>query len=107
MRWPITHDQPDSEIPAKELAALDAMVNLSDDALWAVAREQMPADIQVRMSVLMTKNNFGTITDEEYADLTAYSEEGNKLTLRKATAMKYLMDRGHKVTLDDLKPVDE
>lgn len=103
----MTHDQSDSEISAEELAALEAMQNLSDDALWAVAREQMPAEAQARMSVLMTKNNFGTITDEEYAELTAHVEEGNKLTLRKATAMKYLMDRGYKVTLDDLKPVDE
>ena len=97
----MTHDQPNSEIPAEELAALEAMANLSDDALWAAAREQMPADIQARVSVLMTKNNFGTITDEEYAELAAHVE-GDKLTLRKATAMKYLMDRGYKVTLDDL-----
>lgn len=103
----MTHDQPNSEISAEELATLEAMQNLSDDALWAVAREQMPAEAQARMSVLMTRNNFGTITNEEYAELTAHVEEGNKLTLRKATAMKYLMDRGYKVTLDDLKPVDE
>ena len=103
----MTHDQSDSEIPAEEWAALEAMVNLSDDALWAAAREQMSAEVQARMSVLMTKNNFGTITDEEYAELAAHVEEGDKLTLRKATAMKYLMDRGYKVTLDDLRPVDE
>jgi hypothetical protein len=103
----VTHDRPDSEIPAEEWAALEAMVNLSDEALWAAAREQMPADIQARMSVLMTKNNFGTITDVEYAELAAHVEEGDKPTLRKATAMKYLIDRGYKVTLDDLKPVDE
>jgi hypothetical protein len=103
----MTHDQPDSEIPAEEWAALEALANLADDALWEAAREQMPADIQARMSVLMTKNNFGTITDEEYAELAAHVEEGDNLTLRKATAMKYLMDRGYKVTLDDLKPVDE
>src|SRR5690606_7840839 len=107
MRWRMTHDQSDSEIPAEEWTALEAMVNLSDDALWAAAREQMSAEVQARMSVLMTKNNFGTITDEEYAELAAHVEEGDKLTLRKATAMKYLMDRGYKVTLDDLRPVDE
>lgn len=99
------YDQSDSEIPAEELAALRAMANLSDDALWAVAREQMPDEVQTRMSVRMTKNNFGTITDEEYAELAAHVEEGDKLTLRKSTAMKYLVDRGYKVTLDDLKPV--
>lgn len=102
----MAHDQTDSEIPAEELAALEAMANLSDDALWVAAREQMPADIQARMSVLMTKNTRGTITNDEYAELAAHVEEGNKLTLRKATAMKYLMDRGYKVTLDDLKPTE-
>lgn len=29
----MTHDQSDSEIPAEEWAALEAMVHLSDDAL--------------------------------------------------------------------------
>jgi hypothetical protein len=53
----MSHDQPDSEIPAEELAALRAMENLSDDALWQTAREQMPADVQARMTVLMTRNN--------------------------------------------------
>lgn len=103
----MTDDQPDPEISAEQLAALEPMENLSDDALWAAAREQMPARVQVRMSVLMTKNNFGTITDEEYAELSAHVEEGDTLTLRKATAMKYLTDRGYKVSLDDLKPVDQ
>ncbi len=99
----MNHNQSNSEIQAEELAALEAMVNLSDDALWTAAREQMPADIQARMSVLMTKNTRGTITDEEYSELAAHVEEGNKLMLRKATAMKYLMDHGYKITLDDLK----
>ncbi|MCB9453109.1 MAG: hypothetical protein H6672_16870 [Anaerolineaceae bacterium] len=52
------YDQSDSKIPAEELAALRAMVNLSDDALWAVAREQMSDEVLTRMSVLMTKNHF-------------------------------------------------
>jgi len=96
-----------SDIPEEELAALEAMANLSDDALWVAAHEQMPADVQARMSVLMTKNNFGTITDEEYAELAAYVEEGDKLILRKSYAMKHLMDRGYTVTFDDLTPLDE
>lgn len=103
----MTHDQPDSEIPAEELAALKAMENLSNDALWTAVREQMPADIQARMSVLMNKNNFGTITDDEYAELAAHVEEGDKLMLRKSQAMKYLTERGYKITLDDLKPLGE
>lgn len=97
----MSDNQRKSEIPAEELAALEAMANLSDDALWVAAREQMPAEVQARMSVLMTKNNFGTITDEEYAELAAYVAEGDKLMLRKSYAMKHLMDRGYKVTFDD------
>jgi hypothetical protein len=99
----MSDDLPDSKIPAEELAALRAMESLSNDALWAVAREQMPADIQARMSVLMTKNNFGTITDEEYAEFSMHVQEGDKLKLRKSQAMKYLVDRGYEITLDDLK----
>lgn len=95
------------EIPAEELAALEQMANLSDDELWVAAREQMPADVQTRMSILMTKNNLGPITDEEYAELSMWVEEGNKLTLRKSYAMRYLFERGYKITFDDLKPEDE
>ena len=100
-------DQHEDGIPAEELAALEQMAQLSDDELWAAAREQMPTEVQARMSVLMTKNNFGTITDEEYAELTMWVKEGDKLMLRKSYAMGYLMDRGYKVTLDDLKPIDD
>lgn len=101
----VNHDT--DEIPPEELAALEQMVQFSDDELWAAAREQMPADAQSRMSVLMTKNNFGTITDEEYTELSMWVEEGNKLTLRKSYAMRYLMDRGYKITSDALKPIDD
>ena len=45
----------------------------------------------------MTRNTRGTITDTEYAELTELVERGNKLTLRKAQAMKYLTERGHVV----------
>lgn len=80
---------------------------LSDDALWTMAREQMASARQERMQVLMDKNTFGTITDEEYDELTQLVEQGQRLALRKAEAMKLLLDRGYPVTLDSLKPADE
>lgn len=103
----MTDDLQDSGIPAEEIAMLRDMVHLTDEELWVAAREQMPADIQARMSVPMTKNNFGTITDDEYAELSAHVEEGNKLTLRKSYAMRYLFERGYKITLDNLRPIDD
>ena len=69
----MTENQQNSGIPAEELAALEAMSNLSG---------------------------------EEYAELAAYVEEGNKLMLRKSYAMKHLMDRGYTVTFDDLKSIN-
>lgn len=95
------------DIPLNEQAELKAMTYLSDDALFSMMREQMPQAKQARMSVLMSKNNQGTISDEERAELVTLVEDGQRLTLRKATAMNILMDRGYKVTLDDMKPVDE
>jgi predicted CopG family antitoxin len=100
-------DQPLFDLPDDEKEELKAMAYLSDDTLWTIAREQMQKPLQERMSVLMTKNTKGTITDDEYAELTQLVERGNRLTLRKAQAMKYLTERGHKITLDDLNPIDE
>src|SRR5690606_34908444 len=100
-------DQPLFDLPDDEKEELKAMAYLSDDTLWTIAREQMQKPLQERMSVLMTKNTKGTITDDEYAELTQLVESGNRLTLRKAQAMKYLTERRHKITLDDLYPIDE
>jgi len=100
-------DQPIFDLPDDEKEELRAMAYLSDDTLWTIAREQMQKALQEHMAALMTKNTQGTITPAEYTALTELVERGNRLTLRKAQAMKYLTERGYKVTLDDLKPTDE
>ncbi len=100
-------DEPVFDLPNDEKEELKAMAYLSDDTLWTIAREQMPKAVQEHMSVLMTGNTRGTITSNEYSELSELVERGNRLTLRKAQAMKYLIDRGYKVTMDDLKPADE
>lgn len=95
------------DIPLNEQAELKAMTYLSDNALFSMMREQMPQIKQAQMSVLMDKNNQGTISDEEHAELVTLVEDGQRLTLRKAAAMNILMDRGYKLTLDDMKPIDD
>lgn len=99
--------EPEFDLPADEKAELKAMAYLSDDTLWTIAREQMARVVRERMSVLMSKNTRGTITDNERVELTDLVERGNRLTLRKAQAMKYLTERGHTVTMDNLQPDDE
>ena len=54
-------DQPLLDIPSDERAELHALTYLSDDTLWTIAREQMPAALQDEMSQLMDKNSEGTI----------------------------------------------
>ena len=99
-------DQPMLDLPSDERAELQAMSYLSTDVLWTIAREQMPPDLQHAMSQLMEKNSQGTITEDEFRDLSALAERGQRLTLRKAQAMKLLVDRGYAVSLDALKPTD-
>jgi hypothetical protein len=100
-------EQPILDIPRNERAELQAMSYLSTDALWTIAREQVPHDLQQTMSQLMEKNSQGTLTAEELDDLAALVERGQRLTLRKAQAMKLLLERGYSVSLEALKPADE
>ena len=99
-------DQPLLELPSDERAELHAMSYLSTDALWTIAREQMLPDLQQSMGQLMEKNSQGTITAEEFRDLSALMERGQRLTLRKAQAMKLLLERGYAVSFEALKPTD-
>jgi hypothetical protein len=100
-------DEPTFDLPTDERDELKAMAYLSDDTLWTIARERIQTAVQERMSALMTRNTRGTITDAEHKELAELVERGNRLTLRKAQAMKYLTERGHTIRIDDLKSADE
>jgi hypothetical protein len=86
---------PDTQV---ELAALQ---HLSDDALWTIAREQMPEDVQARAHALMDKNSGNVMTDEEHAELEKLVERGDRLMLRKAEAAALLRKRGYTFTQKD------
>lgn len=83
-------DEPLIDLPADEQAELKAMAYLSDDALFSMMREQVPRGKQERMAILMDRNTRGTISEAEYQELAALVEQGQYLTLRKATAMNIL-----------------
>lgn len=89
--------------PADE-AELEALRALSDDALWTIAREQMPADVQARAHELMDKNSRGQLNDAEHAELGSLSERADRLMLRKAEAAFILRARGHAFAGQDFKP---
>lgn len=91
-------EKPFALLPEAEQNELHALNYLSDEALWTIAREKMPADKQHQMQRLMDKNNFGEITESEYRELSELVEQGQKLMLRKAQAAALLTRRGYTVT---------
>jgi hypothetical protein len=91
-------------LPPDTQAELDALQHLSDDALWTIAREQLPEDVQARANTLMDKNSRNVMTDEEHAELETLVERGDRLMLRKAQAAAMLRKRGHTLTQKDFLP---
>lgn len=94
-------------LPAEEQAELDALHHLSDDALWTIAREQMPDDVQARAHTLMDKNSTGTLTDTEPAELEQLVQRADRLMLRKAEAASILRKRGYLFSQKDFSPQHE
>src|SRR5690606_12846674 len=82
-------------LPLDEEAELEALKHLSDDALWTIARDQMPRDMQTRVELLMDRNSSGTITPDEYRELAALVARGQQLMVHKSEAAALLTGRGY------------
>lgn len=92
------------DIPDDEQAELRALGYLSNDALWTIAREQMSQEKQSRLTDLLERNSLHELPEAEQDELAQLVELGDRLTLRKAEAMRLLMQRGHQITLESLDP---
>lgn len=95
-----------ANLPVDEQRELEALASLSNDALWTIAREQMPQEVQARMEVLMEKNSTGELTETEFSELSQAVERGNRLMVRKAEAAGILMERGFIFRQQDFKASD-
>lgn len=91
----------------EEQRELDALTHLSDDALWTIAREQMPPQRQARLHALMEANSRGTLDDAQRAELETLVAQGQRLSLRKAQAAALLTERGYRVTREAIAEADE
>ena len=94
-------DELDS-LPSAEQAELRALHHLSDDALRAIAAEQMSAVNQALMAQLMERNSQVDLTQDERERLEALVERGDRLMLRKAEAAAVLVHRGYAGSTADL-----
>ncbi len=99
--------EPLPDLPPEERHELEALVSLSDDALWTIAREQMPEDRQVRLRALMHANSQGALDDVQRIELEALVAQGQRLSLRKAQAAALLTERGYQVTLEAISTAHE
>lgn len=89
------------ELSPDEQAELDALHHLSDDALWTIAREQMPPDAEMRAHALMDNK---ALTDAEKSELDHLVARADRLMLRKAEAAAVLRERGYPFAQKDFKP---
>ena len=94
------------DLPTGEQAELRALHHLSDDALRAIAAEQMTPANQTLLSQLMAHNSKGELNEAERETLTALVERGDQLTLRKAEAAVILVQRGYTGAPDALMAPD-
>jgi hypothetical protein len=85
-----TPSAPQPVLPPEAQAEIQALHNLPDDALWTIAREQMPEEVQARAHELMEKNSRGVITDDEHAELETLVARGDQYMLQKAEATAIL-----------------
>lgn len=81
-------------LPTDEQAELRALHHLSDDALRAIAAEQMSSVNQARMGELMVQNSKGELNEDGQEILVTLVERGEQLMLRKAQAAAILVQRG-------------
>lgn len=85
-----------------EQVELRALHHLSDDALRAIAAEQMSLENQTLMSQLMERNSKGQLSRKDQETLAALVERGDQLLLRKAEAAVVLVHRGYAESPDTL-----
>jgi len=84
-------------LPDSMRADLLALERLSDDELWHAARSVVSAEHSERHEALLAKNNAGTITESERAQLAQLRQEADALMLRKGYAYVLLKWRGHRL----------
>lgn len=93
-----------SNLPPEIQTELEALENLSDDALWQIAESKMNPDKVAMYDALLERQKLGTLTPEGYAWLKKLRHEADALMLRKAHAYVLLKNRGHQLpTLEELQ----
>ena len=85
------------KVPPLHRADLEDMETWSDQRLWRVVREELPADVQQELSDLLDMNQQRELSRAEETRLDTLHAQANRLMLRKSYALALLKWRGNKV----------
>ena len=90
-RWPL------QEILVQTIRGNLPLAPLSDEALWAVAKEPPPATDWRRHQRLLRKAEDGALTPVERRDLETLREATDRFVARRSVALALLKWRGHAI----------
>lgn len=91
-----------STLPESLQTELAAFRQLSDEALWTIAREQMSSDQRERVTLFLALNRRLALTPTEESELDELLAASDRIMIRKAEAAALLTHRGHEVTPDEM-----
>jgi hypothetical protein len=83
------------KVPAEYRAELEAMEDLSDEALENILHSRPAPSTQRRLERLLDKNERGCLTERERRSLDVLRTDGDRLILRRSYAALLLKYRGH------------
>jgi hypothetical protein len=96
--------QVEGDLPPSVQVELQAMAQLSDEALWAIAGSTANDDKQALYDLLIERQNTGSLTTEGRRMLAQLREEVDALMVRKAHVYVLLHSRGYPLPrLDELR----
>ncbi len=86
-----------AKIPPEYRSELEALEAMSDEELWEIARDEMPAAQQRQLEHLLRKNQAEGLSEAEQRSLDQLHAEANRFMLRKSYVYVLLKWRGHRV----------
>ncbi len=87
----------EEDLPADLRAELSALMLLSDDELWRVARGEMAVDKQERLEVLTGIREERDLTLDESLEFKSLFAEGETIMVKKAESFRLLTRRGYTI----------
>lgn len=92
------------DLPAELQNELAAWSSLSDEQLWEIARDPLPADQWRRHRRLLRKHEAGALTDAEREELARLRTATDRFVLRRSSALALLKWRGHTLPIPPMMP---